>query len=126
MKKAFVKIDGISDKEKEMMLPFITRLAKVEILEFTENKIENSVSDIADLCETFIPTDSIDLSSIISKLTKQDEKLQKEIGKLNGMLNNEKFVANAPEDVLTKNRTLLTDAKAKQEKVLEQLSSLKG
>ena len=59
-------------------------------------------------------------------MTKQDEKLQKEIDKLNGMLNNEKFVANAPEDVLEKNRTLLADAKAKQEKVLEQLSSLKG
>ena len=126
IEKAFVKIDGISDADKEMMLPFITRLAKVEVLEFTESKIENSVSDIADLCETFIPTDSIDLSSIITKLTKQDEKLQKEIGKLNGMLNNEKFVANAPEEVLTKNRTLLADAKTKQEKVLEQLSSLKG
>ncbi|MEA2091598.1 MAG: valine--tRNA ligase, partial [Campylobacterota bacterium] len=97
---------------------------KVEVLEFTETKIENSVSDIANLCETFIPTDSIDLSSIIAKLTKQDEKLQKEIGKLNGMLNNERFVANAPEDVLEKNRSALADAKNKQVKVLEQLSSL--
>ena len=126
IEKAFVKIDGLSDKQKKMMLPFILKLAKVEVVEFTETKIENSVSDISDLCETYIPTDSIDLSSIISKLTKQDEKLQKEIGKLNGMLNNEKFVANAPEDVLEKNRSLLADAKAKQEKVLEQLSSLKG
>jgi len=126
IEKAFVKIDGISDKDKEMMLPFITRLAKVEDLQFTETKIENSVSDIADLCETFIPTDSIDLSSIIAKLTKQDEKLQKEIDKVGGMLSNERFVANAPEEVLEKNRTLLADAKAKQVKVLEQLSSLKG
>jgi len=125
IEKAFVKIEGISEKDKEMMLPFISRLAKVENLEFTDAKVENSVSDIADLCETFIPTDSIDLTPIINKLTKQDEKLQKEIGKLNGMLNNERFVANAPEDVLEKNRTLLADAKAKQEKVLEQLNSLK-
>ena len=124
IERAFVKIDGISDADKEMMLPFITRLAKVEVLEFTDTKIENAVSDIADTCETFIPTDSIDLSSIISKLTKQDEKLQKEIDKLNGMLNNERFVANAPEDVLTKNREALTDAHTKQEKVQEQLNSL--
>ena len=108
------------------MLPFITRLAKVEILEFTDAKIENAVSDIADTCETFIPTDSIDLSSIISKLTKQDEKLQKEIDKISNMLNNERFVANAPQDVLAKNREALTDASAKQEKVLEQLNSLKA
>jgi len=125
IEKAFVKIDNLSEAEKEMMLPFIVKLAKVTTVEFTETKVENAVSDISDKCETFIPTDSIDLSSIISKLEKQDEKLQKEIGKLNGMLNNERFVANAPEDVLAKNRGLLTDAEAKREKVLEQLTSLK-
>jgi len=84
------------------------------------------VSDISDKCETFIPTDSIDLTPIINKLTKQDEKLQKEIGKLSGMLNNERFVANAPEDVLEKNRAALADAEAKREKVLEQLNTLKA
>jgi valyl-tRNA synthetase len=126
IEKAFVKIDGLSDNDKEMMLPFIAKLAKVTDVEFTESKIENAVSDISDLCETFIPTDSIDLTPIINKLTKQDEKLQKEIGKLSGMLNNERFVANAPEDVLEKNRTALADAEAKRAKVLEQLSSLKG
>ena len=126
IEKAYVKIDGISDKDKAMMTPFIAKLAKVENLEFCEEKIENAVSDIADKCETFIPTDSIDLTPIINKLTKQDEKLQKEIGKLNGMLNNERFVANAPADVLEKNREALAEAEAKREKVLEQLSSLKA
>jgi len=126
IEKAFVKIDDISEKDKEMMLPFISRLAKVTELAFTEVKIQNAVSDIADKCETFIPTDSIDLSSIISKLTKQDEKLQKEIGKLKSMLNNERFVANAPEDVLAKNREALADAESKVAKVLEQLNSLQA
>ncbi len=124
IERAFVKIDSISEEDKAMMLPFITRLAKVEVLEFTDSKIQNAVSDIADFCESYIPTDSVDLSSIIAKLTKQDEKLQKEIDKLSGMLNNERFVANAPEDVLAKNRELLADAAAKQAKVLEQLGSL--
>ncbi|MBC8237263.1 MAG: valine--tRNA ligase [Helicobacteraceae bacterium] len=126
IEKAFVKIDGISEEDKTAMLPFIIRLAKVTEVEFTEAKVENSVSDISDLCETFIPTDSIDLSSIIAKLTKQDEKLQKEIDKVRNMLNNERFVANAPEDVLAKNREILADASSKQEKVLEQLNSLKS
>jgi len=126
IEKAYVKIDGISDEDKATMLPFITKLAKVTEISFTETKVDNAVSDISDMCETFIPTDSIDLSSIISKLSKQEEKLQKEIAKLNGMLNNEKFVANAPEDVLQKNREALADAQEKQTKVLEQLHSLKG
>jgi valyl-tRNA synthetase len=126
IEKAYVKIDGVSEEDKAAMLPFITRLAKVEVLEFTQTKIENAVSDISDMCETFIPTDSIDLSSIINKLTKQDEKLQKEIDKIAGMLNNERFVANAPEDVLAKNRELVADAQSKQVKVQEQLHSLQN
>jgi len=123
--KAYVKVDGMSEEDKEVMKPFIMKLAKVEKeLIFTDTKVEDAVSDIADKCETFIPTDSIDLTPIINKLTKQNEKLEKEIGKLSGMLNNEKFVANAPEDVLAKNRELLADAESKREKVQEQLSSL--
>ncbi|MDD2906087.1 MAG: valine--tRNA ligase [Sulfurimonas sp.] len=124
IEKAFVKIDGISEEDKTMMLPFIARLAKVTEVTFTDVKIANAVSDISDKCETFIPTESIDLTPIITRLTKQDEKLQKEIDKLASMLGNERFVANAPEDVLAKNRELLADAQSKQAKVLEQLHSL--
>jgi valyl-tRNA synthetase len=126
IQKAYVKVDNIKDSDKEMMLPFIAKLAKVEEVEFADSKVENSVSDISKLCETFIPTSSIDLTPIINKLKKQDEKLQKEINKLSGMLNNERFVANAPADVLEKNKTALEDAKAKQQKVQEQLNSLEG
>ena len=125
VEKAFVKIDGLSESDQEMMRPFIEKLAKVDNISFTEEKIENAVSDIADKCETFIPTASIDLAPIIAKLTKQDEKLQKEIGKLQGMLGNERFVANAPADVLEKNKAALAEAQAKQAKVQEQLHSLK-
>jgi len=125
--KAYVKVDGLSEDDREMMKPFIMKLAKVEKeLVFTDTKVEDAVSDISDKCETFIPTASIDLTPIINKLTKQNEKLDKEIGKLNGMLNNEKFVANAPEDVLAKNREQLADAQSKKEKVQEQLSSLQA
>lgn len=124
IEKAFVKIESISDEEKELMKPYIAKLAKVEVVEFSDVKVQNAISDISDKCETFIPTSSIDLTPIINRLTKQDEKLQKDIDKLEGMLNNERFVANAPEDVLAKNRELLADALEKQQKVKEQLGSL--
>ncbi|MEA3373620.1 MAG: valine--tRNA ligase [Campylobacterota bacterium] len=115
-----------SSADKTLMAPFIARLAKVEQVNFTEKKIDNAVSDVSQYVEVFIPTESIDLTPIIARLSKQSEKLEKEIGKLSGMLNNERFVANAPEDVLAKNRTSLEEAKTKQEKVLEQLKTLKG
>ena len=122
--KAYVKIDGATAEAKEMMKPYIAKLAKVEEIEFCDAKIADAVSDIGEKCEVFIPTASIDLAPIISRLEKQSEKLEKEIGKLAGMLNNERFVANAPEDVLAKNREALADAQSKQEKVQEQLNSL--
>ncbi len=124
--KAYVKIDEFSDKDKEIAKPFIEKLAKVENIEFTCEKIADAVSDIGEKCEVFIPTDSIDLTPIINRLKKQEEKLQKEIDKLSNMLNNERFVANAPKDVLQKNKAALQEAQEKQKKVKEQLASLES
>jgi valyl-tRNA synthetase len=42
------------------------------------------------------------------------------------MLNNERFVANAPEDVIAKNRADLADAEAKIKTIQDQLDSLQG
>jgi len=118
---AYIKCEG----NKELIKPFVERLAKVEEIRFTTEKIADAVSDVSDFAEVFIPTDSIDLTPIISRLEKQAEKLDKEINKTKGMLSNERFVANAPADVLEKNRASLAEAESKKAKVLEQLDSLK-
>jgi valyl-tRNA synthetase len=110
-----------SGSDLEMMKPFIEKLGKVEELTFVESKLENSVTDVSDNLETFISTDDVDMSAIIGKLTKQKEKLEKEIAKLNGMLNNERFVANAPEQVIADNKKALSDASEKMAKVEAEL-----
>jgi valyl-tRNA synthetase len=117
---AYLKCSG----NHEMMAPFITRLAKVETLRFTEGKIDNAISDIGEIVEVYLPTDAIDLTPIIDRLTKQREKLQKESDKLRGMLSNERFVANAPEAVITQNREGLADAEDKIAKIDAQLGAL--
>jgi len=62
------------------------------------------------------------MQPIIDKLTRQKEKLEKEIQKLSAMLNNEKFVANAPQEVLETNRQALEDAQNKMSKVSSELA----
>ena len=119
---AYVKCSG----NHTMMEPFIARLAKVETLKFTESKIDNAISDIGESVEVYLPTESIDLTPIIERLTKQREKLQKEADKLRGMLSNERFVANAPESVITENRNGLSDAEDKISKIDAQLGSLQN
>ena len=117
---AYVKCSG----NHTMKEPFIARLGKVETLQFTESKIDNAISDIGESVEVYLPTESIDLTPIIDRLTKQREKLQKEADKLNGMLTNERFVANAPEAVILENRNGLADAQDKIIKIDAQLKSL--
>jgi valyl-tRNA synthetase len=119
IEKASIKLPTGSDLE--MMKPFIEKLGKVEELTFVDAKIDNCVTDVSDNLETFISTDDIDMSAIIAKLTKQKEKLEKEINKLNGMLNNERFVANAPESVIATNRKTLAEANEKMAKVEAEL-----
>lgn len=123
--KAYIKVDPAylraSDFDNNVAKPFIQKLAKVENIEFVTEKVENSIADISDTFEVYIPTDEIDLSAIISRLSKQKEKLGKEIAKLQGMLNNERFVANAPAQVIEENRQALQDALGKMEKINTEL-----
>jgi len=86
--------------------------------------VDNSITDISDNLEVYLPTNEIDMTPIISKLTKQKEKLEKEIQKLNGMLSNERFVANAPAKVIEDNKKSLEDAKNKFLKVENELKEL--
>ena len=122
VEKAYIKLN--KELDRESMKPFIEKLAKVDSIEFVESKPENAVTDVSDSLESYISTDDIDMSAIISKLQKQKEKLEKEISKLEGMLNNEKFVANAPESVIEQNRKGLNEAKDKLEKIEGELKSL--
>jgi len=120
--KAYIKLDKNIDKE--VAKPFIEKLAKVESIEFVDAKVDNSITDVSDNLEVYLPTGEIDMTPIISKLTKQKEKLEKEIVKLNGMLSNERFVANAPETVIAENKAGLQAAQDKLTKVENELNTL--
>jgi valyl-tRNA synthetase len=120
--KAYVKVNVQLDSQ--MAKPFIEKLAKVENIEFVSEKQVDCITDVSDNLEVYIPKGEIDMSPIIAKLEKQKEKLEKEINKLNGMLSNERFVANAPEAVVTENKEALANAREKFAKVEAELNSL--
>ena len=75
IEKAYIKPNKQMDAE--LIAPFIEKLAKVEKINFVDTKVENAISDVSDYVEVYIPTDSIDLGPIISRLEKQLEKLDK-------------------------------------------------
>ena len=120
---AYVKLDKAIDTE--IAKPFIEKLAKVETIEFVNEKQPDSITDVSDNLEVYIPTSKIDMTPIINKLEKQKEKLEKNIAKLNGMLSNERFVANAPAEVIATNKASLEEANNKLEKVKVELNALR-
>jgi len=120
--KAYIKLN--TNIDTNIARPFIEKLAKVENIEFVDAKVENSITDVSDNLEVYLPTGEIDMTPIISKLTKQKEKLEKEVQKLTGMLSNEKFVANAKPEVIEVNKKGLESASQKLEKVELELQAL--
>ena len=122
IEKAYLKLDVKIDED--VAKPFIEKLAKVENIEFVNSKVENSITDVSNNLEVYIPTSQIDMKPIIEKLEKQQEKAQKEFDKLNGMLSNERFVANAPANVIEENKKALDEVKTRLEKIEAELKSL--
>lgn len=118
-----IKLNDEIDLSKA--LPFIKLLGKSSEINFVTEKLENAVRDVSDNLEVFIPLSGVDLTPIIERLNNQKVKLEKEIAKLDGMLSNERFVANAPVEVVETNKKALEDARAKMAKIDEELESLK-
>lgn len=120
--KAFIKLNR--DLDISSYLNFIKLLAKCEDIEITKDIIADSARDVSENLESFVPLAGVDTTAIIARLNSQKTKLEKEIAKLEGMLNNEKFIANAPQNVLETNRQGLAIAKDKLAKVVNELGNL--
>ena len=125
--KAYIKSNiAISKDFAPTFVKYVSKLAKVEEIEITSQKIPHCIVDITEKVESYIPIQEINLTPIISKLEKQQEKTQKEIIKLQSMLKNEKFIANAPTQVLETNKKALIEQEEKLIKIQAELKSLKG
>ncbi len=61
---------------------------------------------------------------IKKKLYKTESEAEKEINKLNGMLNNKRFLENAPEAVVAQNQKALSEALEKRRRVEEELAKI--
>lgn len=105
---------------------FIKLLAKCENIEFISEIKAGCVRDVSENLESFIELAGIDTAPILKRLNAQKTKLEKEVAKLGAMLSNEKFVANAPADVLATNKEALQIAASKLEKVCSEIESLEN
>jgi valyl-tRNA synthetase len=64
----------------------------------------------------------VDFDEELKRINKSIEKLTKDIGTLSDRLNNEKFIANADEDVVAADRALLAQSKVQLESLRDALT----
>ena len=67
----------------------------------------------------------LDLDKEIERLTKEEEKLKKELARSEGMLSNEKFVSRAPEAKIAEEREKLEKYRQMMAQVQERLAQLR-
>jgi len=101
---------------------YIHSLARVEnlVVGVAIERPEQVSTQVTDEVEVLIPlADLINVEEETARLNKEIEKIQKDVGFFEKKLSNEKFVANAPPQVLEKDRGKLSAAIKKRE-ILEQ------
>ncbi|MCB1463702.1 MAG: valine--tRNA ligase, partial [Nitratireductor sp.] len=88
--------------------PAIRTLARVDPVEFSANAPAMSAQIVVDEATACLPLEGvIDIDAERARLKKEVTRLEGEIRRLEGKLGNEKFVANAPEEVVAEEREKL-------------------
>ncbi len=107
--------------------PLVKRLAKVDRIDWLADGLAapaNALTVVGTL-KVMVPLAGlIDLDAEKDRLRKEIERLKGEVQRINNKLANEKFVANAPADVVDKERAKSADAAGKLTTLEAQLKSL--
>ena len=103
----------------------IKRLARIETLTEAESAPKGSITIAVEGGAFAIPLEGIiDIAEEKARLSKTLEKLEKDLGGLRGRLNNPKFVASAPEDVVEEAREKLAQGEDEAGKLQAALARL--
>ena len=117
-------------KEKEIFTEieaYIRRLAKVNNITYAEmNAPTPPKSAAAVVSKLVVPlADLIDLDAEIKRQEKKLEKLTNEKNSLEGRMKNEKFVANAPKELVEQTNARIAEISAQQDVIKDLIDSLK-
>lgn len=91
----------------------------------TEGIDEDAVSAVTGKAVIYMPfAELVDIDKEIERLKKEEEKLTKELARVNGMLSNERFISKAPEAKIAEEREKLEKYTNMMEQVKQRLAQL--
>ena len=112
-------------KEKTDIICLLAGLSGVDFLESPGDKAKGSIGTVGKGFEAFIvPGEGADPEKMVQKFKKELEKEEGNFFKLKGKLSNEKFVANAPAEVVEGEKEKLNEIQRRIEKLKAYVSEL--
>lgn len=108
---------------------FFASLAYASDVEIQDNKngiADDAVSIVIANANIYIPfAELVDIAQEIARLEKEEKRLENELARVNGMLNNERFMSKAPEAKIAEEREKLAKYVQMKEQVTERLAQLR-
>lgn len=126
---AILLVDDTLRKGMEENAAYIHLLGGVDdlkLLPLTAEKPANAMTTVVSGVEVYLPLAGlIDVEKETARLTKEVADLDKELARVNGKLNNQGFLAKAPQDVVDKEKAKATEFETKKKAIVERLEYLK-
>ena len=124
--KAKVYIETAYPKVFDEGKMFFERLASASEVDIADKwDIPDSVTVVTDAARIFIPlSDIIDVEKELARLNKEKKAVQKDLDFLGGQLNNQGFLAKAPEKLIEAEKAKLAKAQEKMVKIEESIAAL--
>jgi valyl-tRNA synthetase len=118
---------GMSQDGLKTYDEILRRMARLESVELTDTAPKGSLQTVVDNITLILPiADIIDLDKEKERLEKEIDKLDGDIDKIDRQLANEKFVANAPPEIITEQHSrkeIALTTKSKLQTALKQLQA---
>ena len=104
----------------------ISALAGIPHIEVVDTPPKTCLLLLVGNSRLYVPMEGlVDLAEETQRLEKENARLDKEVKRIQGKLNNEKFTSNAPSEVIEKEQTKLTKARQDINRISSQLQLLK-
>ncbi len=115
-----------SEKPDRTFDPVIMKLCNICEINYVDEKVPNATTFIVRSTEFYVPLgDSVNVEADIAKLEEELSYTRGFLVSVDKKLSNERFVNNAPADVVDKERKKKADAEARIKVIEEQLAALK-
>ena len=129
-----VNIEIRADKDEkaifEAIESYVERLARVDSITYADNSSEvpaKSATAVVSASKIIIPlADLIDLDAETARQQKKLDKLTAEKKSLEGRINNPKFVANAPKELIEQTKARIDEINIQEAAIAELITSLKA